>query len=88
MEELANFLNKISKGCDKLEMFFSTDSGFNDAVLLKKIEEKGFTPLCVLKDNHCIAYKSKTLNIKTLKLYFLKKEKKYLLKIQIKRFLL
>ena len=80
MEELADFLNEISKGYDKPEMFFSTDSGFNNDLLLKKIEEKGFVPICVPKDNHCITYKDKTLKIKELKIYFENKEQKYLSK--------
>lgn len=80
VEELADFLNEISKGYDKPEMFFSTDSGFNNALLLKKIEEKGFVPICVPKDNHCITYKDKILKIKELKIYFENKEQKYLSK--------
>ena len=54
VEELAIFLHQISKGYDKLDLFFSVDSGFNNTLLLKKIQEKGFVPICVPKDSHCI----------------------------------
>ena len=80
VEELSTFLHEISKGYDKPEIFLSVDSGFNNVLLLKKIEEKGFIPICVPKDNHCITYENKVLKIKELKAKFEKKEKKYLTK--------
>ena len=67
VEELATFLHQIGKGYAKPDLFFSIDSGFNNALLLKKIEEKGFIPICVPKDSHCITLDSKLLNIKNLK---------------------
>lgn len=80
VEELADFLQEISKNYDKPTMFFSIDSGFNNALLLKKIEGKGFAPVCVPKDNHCINYEGKDLKIRDLKVEFEKKEKKNLKK--------
>jgi hypothetical protein len=80
VEELSEFLHQISDGYEKPEMFLSVDSGFNNALLLKKIEEKGFVPVCVPKDNHCIVYEDKDLKIKELKTEFEKKEQKYLKK--------
>ena len=78
VDELADFLTKISQGYDKPAMFFSIDSGFNNALLLKKIEERAFVPICVPKDNHRIVHESKNLNIKELKGIFEKKERTYL----------
>ena len=78
VDELADFLHKISQGYDKPAIFSSTDSGFNNVLLMKKMEAKGFIPICVPKDNHRIIHKDKSLNIKELKGIFEKKEKKYL----------
>lgn len=80
VEELACFLNGISQGYDKPAMFFSVDSGFNNVLLLKKMEGTGFVPICVPKDTHRIFYESKSLNIRQLKDIFEKKEEKYLAK--------
>jgi hypothetical protein len=78
VDELADFLNKISEGYDKPAIFSSTDSGFNSVHLLKKMEERGFVPICVPKDTHRIIHNNKSLNIRELKVIFEKKEKKYL----------
>lgn len=80
VDELADFLNSISDGYDKPALFASTDSGFNNVLLLKKMEERGFVPICVPKDNHRIIYEDKPLNIKELKEFFKKKETKFLAK--------
>jgi hypothetical protein len=80
VDELADFLNKISHGCNKPKLFFSSDSGFNNTLLLKKMEERGFVPICVPKDSHRINFEGKSLNTKELKVIFEKKEKKYLAK--------
>lgn len=78
VDELADFLNEISEGYNKPAIFSSTDSGFNNVLLLKKMEERGFVPICVPKDTHRINYDNKSLNIRELKGIFEKKEKKYL----------
>jgi hypothetical protein len=80
VDELADFLNKISERYDKPALFFSTDSGFNNVLLLQKMEERGFIPICVPKDSHRIVYEDKRLNIKELKETFEKKERKYFAK--------
>jgi hypothetical protein len=77
VDQLADLLNGITQSYDKPAILFSTDSGFNNVLLLKKIEERGFVPICVPKDSHRIVYESKPLNIKELKDIFEKKEYKY-----------
>ena len=84
LKKLADFLNEVSKGYDKPEMFFSLYSGFNNAIILKKIEEKAFVPICVPKDNHCISYENRVLKIKELEVYFEKKKQNISKKIQTK----
>lgn len=75
-EELADFLNKASKGHQKPTMFVSLDSGFNNKVLLAAVEQKGFSPICVPKDSHLVEYEGEKLNIKQLKEVFKKKEER------------
>jgi hypothetical protein len=80
VDELADFLNEISEGYDKPALFSSIDSGFNNTLLLKKMEERGLVPISVPKDTHRITYNGKSLNIRELKIVFEKKEKKFLAK--------